>query len=195
MAVTVDEVLLNLEGLIKDLVLGNEVLATDVATYSDLNMLEARVDAWVATNQVPTGGKFIGAFNASCPSGWTRVSAFDGKFLVGKATYGGTGGTTTHTHSIGGVVAHQHGIGTVVVGSSGSHGHDYVAPSTLSGYTGGAYGISRGTSSGTIDGNWPSHDHNDSASGSIANGSAGDGTSGGASNNPSYTTVVWCAKS
>lgn len=36
----------------------------------------------------------------SCPSGWTRVSAWDGKFLRGYASYGGTGGLDTHSHTL-----------------------------------------------------------------------------------------------
>jgi hypothetical protein len=45
----------------------------------------------------PSG--MIGMFDVACPSGWTRVSAWDNKFIRGAATYGGTGGSATHTHS------------------------------------------------------------------------------------------------
>jgi len=34
------------------------------------------------------------------PMGWTRFSALDSKFPQGALTYGGTGGATTHTHSV-----------------------------------------------------------------------------------------------
>jgi hypothetical protein len=37
--------------------------------------------------------------DGSCPSGWTRVSAFDGKFVRGASSYGGSGGSDTHTHT------------------------------------------------------------------------------------------------
>lgn len=36
--------------------------------------------------------------DAACPTGWTRVSAFDGLFVRGAATYGATGGGGTHSH-------------------------------------------------------------------------------------------------
>ena len=36
----------------------------------------------------------------STPSGWTRQTAFDGKFPYGAATYGTTGGSTSHTHTL-----------------------------------------------------------------------------------------------
>jgi len=47
---------------------------------------------------IPSG--MIAMFDTSCPSGWTRVAAFDGRFIRGSATYGGTGGVSTHTHSV-----------------------------------------------------------------------------------------------
>ena len=48
----------------------------------------------------------IGLFDAACPSGWTRVSAWDGKFLRGSATYNAAaGGAATHTHT---TAAHVH---------------------------------------------------------------------------------------
>ncbi len=46
---------------------------------------------------IPAGAILV--FDAACPSGWTRVSAFDGKFVRGAAAYGATGGADTHTHS------------------------------------------------------------------------------------------------
>jgi hypothetical protein len=41
----------------------------------------------------------ISMFNTSTPSGWTRESELDSKFVEAKATYGETGGAATHTHS------------------------------------------------------------------------------------------------
>jgi len=46
---------------------------------------------------IPAG--MIGIFDTSCPSGWTRVSAFDGLFLKGSVDYGVTGGDSSHYHS------------------------------------------------------------------------------------------------
>lgn len=54
--------------------------------------------AWAAPSGIPSG--MIAIFDAAaCPSGWTRVSAFDDKFIRGKDTYGGSGGASTHTHT------------------------------------------------------------------------------------------------
>lgn len=45
----------------------------------------------------PSG--MIAPFDAACPSGWTRVSTWDNKFLMGGATYGTIGGYANHVHS------------------------------------------------------------------------------------------------
>jgi hypothetical protein len=52
--------------------------------------------SWGAVNGVPSG--MIGMFDTACPTGWTRFSALDSKFPQGAETYGGTGGSSTHTH-------------------------------------------------------------------------------------------------
>lgn len=42
----------------------------------------------------------ISLFTSTVPSGWTRFSALDGYFVRGNSSYGATGGSTTHTHTI-----------------------------------------------------------------------------------------------
>lgn len=42
--------------------------------------------------------KTIGIFKNSCPSGWTRLSGWDNKFLMGASSYGSTGGDDVHMH-------------------------------------------------------------------------------------------------
>ncbi|OGT32128.1 MAG: hypothetical protein A2W28_09735 [Gammaproteobacteria bacterium RBG_16_51_14] len=197
MTATVDEVLSNLDRL-ENLLAGKlSDQPIDTATYGDVMRLESQVDTFVAANQVPTGGQFIGMFNTTCPTGWTRVTAFDDKFLVGKATYGGTGGATTHKHTMSGVIAHTHSEGSLSVGSSGSHNHSYVSPYQTNNFNTGATTGNRTTSSTTMDGNWPSHDHSGAMSGSLDSASVAgsdSGNSGTASNLPPYTTVMWCSK-
>ena len=41
----------------------------------------------------------INIYDNTCPTGWTRVSAFDDKYLRGQDTYGGTGGANSHDHT------------------------------------------------------------------------------------------------
>ncbi|OQA82213.1 MAG: tRNA(Glu)-specific nuclease WapA precursor [Microgenomates group bacterium ADurb.Bin238] len=42
------------------------------------------------------------SFFDSLPSGWTRNSTFDSRFMVGASTYGTTGGNSTHNHTYSG---------------------------------------------------------------------------------------------
>jgi len=44
----------------------------------------------------------ISMFATACPTGWTRFAALDNKFPRGSATYGGTGGDSSHVHSYSG---------------------------------------------------------------------------------------------
>lgn len=67
---------------------------------------------------VPSG--LIAIFDTSCPSGWTRVAAFDSKFLYGGASYGATGGESSHNHTADSVGDHQHSMGH---SHPMSHGH------------------------------------------------------------------------
>jgi len=54
-------------------------------------------DGGTTALSVPSG--LIAIFDTSCPTGWTRVSAFDNNLLKASTSYGTTGGATTHTHS------------------------------------------------------------------------------------------------
>ena len=56
--------------------------------------------------QIAPAGEIM-IFDAACPTGWTRVSDFDDKFLKGATTYGGTGGSDTHTHATTGITGVQ----------------------------------------------------------------------------------------
>ena len=123
-----------IEKLLQDLWGGLAISGAQVVTTSQLKNLEAVVEGLTT---VPTGGQFVGIFIGAgvvCPTGWTRWAAADGVFLRGAATYGGTGGASTHTHT--GVNAHSHGLGAASVGSAG--GHDHSAWSLVA-TTGGAH--------------------------------------------------------
>jgi len=93
--------------------------------------------------------------DAACPSGWTRVSALDGLFVRGAASYGATGGVATHTHT-----GPSHSDHTMDHGHDGvSHGHNQLDGGNTTTTAGGlnlyagnianagmhAYGISAGS--------------------------------------------------
>lgn len=70
------------------------------------------------TSVVPSGA--VMAFDLSaCPSGWSPVTAAQGRFIVGTGTLGSdsyglgaTGGEAQHSLTIAEMPAHEHGIGT-----------------------------------------------------------------------------------
>ncbi|GEM_PF-6298357 len=84
----------------------------------------------------------IALFDTTTPSGWTRTTALDSSFPRAAASYGGTGGATTHTHSsssggstagatstetgggTGGVASHTHSTGGSV--GDGTHTPPYL---------------------------------------------------------------------
>lgn len=56
------------------------------------------LDANTQSYLVPPG--LIAIFAGDCPSGWVRFSALDNLFPMGGSSYGATGGSATHNHSI-----------------------------------------------------------------------------------------------
>ena len=67
------------------------------------------------TNRLVPSGAIILWDGASCPMGYQRISALDGKFLVSGTSFNpAAGGSNTHTHSASGSTdtdgAHRHGI-------------------------------------------------------------------------------------
>ncbi|MBU3964149.1 hypothetical protein KJ562_00195 [Patescibacteria group bacterium] len=135
---------------------------------------------WSKTN-VPSG--MIAMFNASCPTGWTRFTALDGKFLVGGSSYNATaGGSNTITLTTNELPAHTH---TGTTASSGAHTHTTRAGSYAEGYP---EGISKSVvTASTLE---------TSSSGSHTHAFTTDSTGQGASIDirPSYATIVLCTK-
>jgi hypothetical protein len=84
-----------------------------------------------AVGAVPAG--MIAMFDTSCPATWTRVSAWDNKFVRGGATYSAAGGgSDSHTHTVDPAStassadgAHSHTVDPLAVTSAagGSHSH------------------------------------------------------------------------
>ncbi len=72
---------------------GGTPVAGEVLTSSDAN----GVATWEPNASAPSG--MIAMFDAACPVGWTRFTALDGRFPMGDAAYGATGGTTEHSHN------------------------------------------------------------------------------------------------
>lgn len=72
---------------------GTTAAADNTPPY--LDMIFGQADSQTTS---PTG--LIAMADAIPPLGWTRFTALDSKFPRGASTYGGTGGTVSHTHSV-----------------------------------------------------------------------------------------------
>lgn len=78
---------------------------------------------WAAAG-IPAG--LIAIFSTSCPVGWSRVSALDGRFPRGSGGWGGTGGASSHRHGL-----------NASTGAAGGHSHPFSGSGSGSG-SGGA---------------------------------------------------------
>lgn len=82
---------------------------------------------------------------AACPTGYTRVSALDGRYLVSDATYNAAaGGAASHSHAN---ISHTHSmtLTTAADGSLISNGTDSVSVGQTSSHTHSISGTSTST--------------------------------------------------
>ncbi len=105
-------------------------------------------------------GKVITLAESSCPSGWTRESAFDNRFIMGSSSYGTTGGSNSHNHGgsfsggSGGASSAGYIPGGDVYVCQASGGHGHTVTGTISSVSSAppyatSYVCSRNTISGT----------------------------------------------
>lgn len=103
---------------------GQVYFCTDTA-----DLYVGNAGSWVKYSIMPQGTIIL--FETSCPSGWTRVSDFDGKLPRGApaSTWSGftDGGVATHKHTLPDVVSHTHTISSQAAstGSDGAHSHSF----------------------------------------------------------------------
>ena len=122
-------------------------------------------------NNTVTAGLVILSDAVSCPTGFTRLTALDNRFLQANTTYNAAaGGASTHQHP-----SHSHGVG-----------HDV---SITTGNTAPGVGVSNNASAGSGAAAVP-HNHG-SVTASHSNASV---TVDAASNNPSFATFLICQK-
>lgn len=104
--------------------IGDLYFATDTAEGGTL-YISLNGSVWTAVSGVPSGA--IAPFTGACPSGWTRFTALDGKYMkVDNTSPGAASGGATHTHFLGGNAAHYHPVASQASASStdpGTHVH------------------------------------------------------------------------
>ncbi len=117
----------------------DENTSLDYWIESGCNTSETKI--WTKVPSLPDGGKTIYMYygnptaisnaltwsgntymyaDTTCPSGWTRASDLDGKFLYGSSTYGTTGGSNSHAHTD--AIATSSSISTTNIAGSTSAG-------------------------------------------------------------------------
>jgi len=133
--------------------------------------------------QIMPAGSII-MFDVECPSGWTRVTALDGKFLVASSTYSAAaGGADSITLTTTNMPAHTH---TGTTSSDGAHTHSMV---TVSNSNVGTTYVKTAPSGGNgtkNTGSSGSHTH------TFTTASTGSGTA--FDNRPAYATIILCKK-
>jgi hypothetical protein len=83
-------------------VYGADVHSHTIGTNIDTNasVLPPYLDmVFCAKSTLDISSSLISMFAASVPTGWTRFSGLDTTFPRGASSYGGTGGSNTHTHT------------------------------------------------------------------------------------------------
>lgn len=135
---------------------------------------------------IPSG--LIALFDTSYPSGWTRVSGLDGKFLTGGASYNAAAGGSDSIALIeANLPSHSHGAGTLSADSAGAHTHRIVTHNTT-----GDIGVRSANAIGSWKSNYieSAGAHTHTISGST--GATGSGTA--FDNRPAFATIVICKK-
>lgn len=174
---------------------GDLFYATDTKTLYFSN----NGSTWTIYSTLPKNSIFM--FASSCPSGWTRVSGYDGKFLkgAGSGVWSGliTGGTASHSHTMSGLVTHTHDINTqsLTVANTGSHSHNVSIYSSSGSNT---IPFSPGTAAGygsQTSGSSGSHSHSVTipAINTDSVGTAAPVTNS-TTNMPAYYKIVFCKK-
>jgi len=150
---------------------------------------------WEKISGAPSGA--IAAYGGACPSGWTRYTNLDSKYLfVDNTSPGSPGGANTHTHTYSEIREHYHDVTTV--GSSGctnpgNHSHQIKVSS-------GGGGSTRFHSVGDYTGyhqtnNNSNHAHSATIPATDSeNTGVVDAETDSEDNEPPYQEVVWCKK-
>lgn len=134
--------------------------------------IHAEVADSIANVSVIPRGAIILWTGASCPQGYTRLTALDSKFIVGGAAYNPTaGGSNTHNHG-----------GTV---GAGTHNHSYSGTTNMSDFPSGA------ASGGDGFVRWQ---HTHTYSGTTNTDGSHTHTVPDADNRPEFATVLFCQK-
>lgn len=150
---------------------------------------------WDKISGAPSGA--IAAYAGSCPSGWTRYTNLDAKYLfVDNTSPGSSGGSHTHTHTYSAHREHYHSVTSI--GSSGeTNPGDHSHPVKVSSGSGSSTRLHRvGDYTGYLGTNSQGpHGHSATLPATTSdNTGVTDAETDSTNNEPPYQEVVWCKK-
>jgi hypothetical protein len=126
-------------------------------------------------------------------TGYTRFTSLDNKFPRAFTSAGGTGGSSSHTHTYSDVISHSHGDGSLTANTAGSHTHSLLVAQTSGTQATNRYVRTLSTEGGTN--KWGTVSTAGAHSHSIVGSSASAGTTSATTNStnilPPYTDVIF----
>lgn len=152
---------------------------------------------WTVYTSLPAGTILM--FEGSCPPGWARVSDFDGRFPLGNDggvwSDQGTGGNSTHTHTMPVLIAHTHSIPNRSVTTNVAGSHHHALPVNAGSGSQSNIEIYRGVDSGVTSSADGNHNHTVTFPSTLTQTYGSDNPyTDSASNLPPYYTLVFCKK-
>lgn len=144
---------------------------------------------WEQVSGAPDGA--IALFDSTCPSGWTRVTNMDDKFVAGGSAVGDGVGYASHGHTYSQIINHYHNVAVqnISVNAGGEHSHNV----NVGGGVGGEYAGSYGNGSVGTSGNG-SHNHTITVARSIDNSGVASPSTTTDGVLPPYRELVFCRK-
>ena len=172
---------------------------TGVLYISYIDSAPATTDDWIEVTGAPSG--LVMAFDpanlsGSCPSGWSRYTALDEKFVKGTTSSPQTtGGSQTHSHDFDttDVVTHSHSINSQSMNATASETHTHTGPL---GSLGGTYGPwKKYSGGGGVTSNLGgAHSHTATMSNDTESTGEASPQTDSANGEPPYQKVIWCQK-
>jgi len=181
---------------------GEVVLDTTsgVLYVSYIDSPPAAVADWIEVIGAPTG--LVMAFDPSnlsgaCPTGWSRYTALDEKFVRGTSSSSQTtGGSASHVHTFTKIIDHEHSISSQAMNTTSTKSHTHrVGTSTGGGADDSPLRwLSSGSGAHVSSSSSGGHTHTITMSNDTqSTGEAAPETSS-VNGEPSYQKVVWCQK-
>lgn len=155
---------------------------------------------WIEVTGAPSG--LIMPFDptnlsGSCPTGWSRYTDLDEKFVKGTSgSSSSTGGSATHSHTYDAtdVVTHAHSVSAQTMDATVSKNHTHSLKIGSGSSNDGIWKGYTGAGGGMATGSGGAHSHTGTMINNTENTGAASPTTDSVNGEPLYQKVVWCQK-